>query len=459
MKKAVSWIAAVMAVLMICTSCSQTPADTSSQGSSESTETSSATSEDTGSEAQGDVTLTLLESMTSPQRTEIIRTICDKFEEENPGVTVNIISPPLEGADQKIAQMLMAQQEIDVVEVRDQTFAQFSNNGWIAPLNEYVEGWEGMDTLTETAKFYMTAYSDNIYMIPYGLFQKALYYRKDWFEEAGIEVPHTWDEMLDAAIKLTDPAQNRYGYSFRGGQGVGGFLDMIIYGNVGSENVAELTSVYFLKDGKSTMWSTQGAMDAVTLYKRLYEEASPKDSIAWSFSETVQGFVGGTTAMLIQDPEVIATCTSDMEEGTWDVAPLPIGTSGEALVPTGFAGWGITSYTPNADLAAELVLFLSNEENNTYFNEQYSLIPIHTSAAESSVFKDGPFAGYMEMNLNPDVYYPACSPSQYQAFAEYNTSCDGWVQKYLQGDISAEELLKIYDDYWLQALADEGQLW
>ena len=35
-------------------------------------------------------------------------------------------------------------EDVDVVEVRDQTFAQFSNNGWIAPLNEYVEGWEGM---------------------------------------------------------------------------------------------------------------------------------------------------------------------------------------------------------------------------------------------------------------------------------------------------------------------------
>ena len=69
------------------------------------------------------VTLTLVEAITSPARTELIRTLCDKFEEQHPGVTIELVSPPSENANTKIAQMLMAEEKIDVLEVRDQTFA------------------------------------------------------------------------------------------------------------------------------------------------------------------------------------------------------------------------------------------------------------------------------------------------------------------------------------------------
>lgn len=410
-------------------------------------------------EDQENVTLTLVEAITSPARTEIIRTLCDKFEEEHPGVTVEIVSPPSENANTKIAQMLMAEEKIDVLEVRDQTFAQYSNNGWLGTMDEYVADWDGMDTLSETAKFYMHAYRDETYMIPYGFYEKALYYRKDWFEEAGIDVPETWEEMVDAAIALTDKENNRYGYSFRGGAGGFSYLDYIITSNVGSEGLASLIYNVFTSED-STIYSTPEALEAAELYKKLYEEGSPTDSIAWGFTEMVQGFVGGTTAMLIQDPEVITTCKESMEEGTWGVAPIPKGTSGEGLIPTGFAGWGITSYTDYADLAAELVLFLSEEENNTYFDELNSLIPIHETAAENSeIFKSDSFSGYMEMLQNPDVYPATSIPYNYQAFSELNTQADKWTQSFLMGEITAEELLQTYDDFWLNALEEEGVLW
>ena len=411
-------------------------------------------------EAQEEVTLTLVEAVTSPARTEIIRGLCDEFEELHPGVTVEIVSPPSENANTKIAQMLMAEEKIDVLEVRDQTFKQYSNNGWLGIMDSYIADWEGMETLSETTKFYMNAYTEDTLMIPYGFYEKALYYRADWFEEAGIEVPETWEELVDAAIALTDAENNRYGYSFRGGAGGYSYLDYIITSNVGSEGLASMIYNVFMADEASTIYSTEEALAAAELYKKLYEEGSPKDSIAWGFTEMVQGFVGGTTAMLIQDPEVIASCKENMEEGTWGVAPIPKGTSGEGLIPTGFAGWGITSYTEYADLAAELVLFLSSEENNTYFNELNSLIPIHTSAAENSeIFKSASFSGYMEMLQNPEVYPSTSIPYNYQAFSELSTQADQWTQNYLMGNISAEDLLKTYDDFWLNALEKEGILW
>lgn len=53
------------------------------------------------------VTITLVESLTSPERTAVLREIADKYQAEHSNITIDIISPPLENADAKITQMLM----------------------------------------------------------------------------------------------------------------------------------------------------------------------------------------------------------------------------------------------------------------------------------------------------------------------------------------------------------------
>ena len=59
---------------------------------------------DNGSAAGGDVTLQMVESLTNPGRTEVIKKLLGEFESANPGVKVNLVSPPSEQADQKIQQ-------------------------------------------------------------------------------------------------------------------------------------------------------------------------------------------------------------------------------------------------------------------------------------------------------------------------------------------------------------------
>lgn len=410
------------------------------------------------SAAEEEVTLTVVEAVASPARTEAIRALCDKFEESHPGVTVELISPPAETSNTKIAQMFMAEEKIDVIDLRDQTFAQYTNNGWIGTLDEYIEGWAGLETLSESAKYYMNAFADETYWLPYGFFMKGLYYRADWFEEAGIKVPETWEELIDAAIAFTDPENNRYGYSFRGGTNGYEYLNYLIDCNLGADALSSMIHNVFVEGG--TIFGTEEALASAEQYKKLYEEGSPKDAVAWGFTEMVQGFIGGTTAMLLQDPEVIVSCQEGMEDGTWSIAPMPKGASGQGLVPTGVGGWAITSHTEMPDLAAEFVLFMSEEENNSYFAETYSIIPVHTSAFENSeVFSQPIYDGFEKM-MNDAASYPATSaPYQYQAYSVNATQADEYVQNYLMGNVTAEELLGTFDAFWKEALEAEGKLW
>ena len=51
-----------------------------------------------------------------------------------------------------------------------------------------------------------------------------MYYRADWFKEAGLQPPKTFDDFQNAAIKLTDPSKNRFGFGMRGAGGGEGLL-------------------------------------------------------------------------------------------------------------------------------------------------------------------------------------------------------------------------------------------
>lgn len=407
------------------------------------------------------VEINMVESLTSPERTKILEEIVAKYEAEHPTVDINIISPPLENADAKITQMLMNGKDVDIVEVRDSTIAQYATNGWLEDLDSYIEKWDEKETLTASAEEVIHYLKDGAYMLPYGFYQRGLYYRTDWFKDKGLEAPKTWEDIYQSGMALTDASKSQFGYSFRGGKSGYQYADTIYWSWIGTDKIESANAAYFLKDGNGeTIFSLPETKEALHFYKDLFKNASPTDSIAWSFAEMVQGFVGGNTAMLIQDPEVIAICQSDMEEGTWDLLPFPIGPSGQGVFPNGFAGWGMTSFSENKEVVADFLLFLSNSENNTYFAENYSTIPIHSNAGEkSSYFSEGYFGVYLEMAKQPEVYRHAAYPQMYEAFATYKTEVDTMYQKYLTDEITDDELLKWLDDFWKTAYETEGKKW
>ena len=410
--------------------------------------------------AEETITLRIVESLTSETRTAVIREIADEYEALHPNIKIEIISPPFEGADAKISQMLMAKQDADIVEVREQMITMFANNGWIIPLDDYVANWDEKESLVQTALDSMTLIGGKAWMIPVGFYQRCLFYREDIFKAAGLEVPTTYEEMLEVGKKLTNSAENKYGYAFRGGNGGNQYYEVELLSWLGYDKLANSAAAFYLKDGDGkTVFSTPEAKEALEYHKALYQEASPSDSVTWAFSEMVQGFINGSCAMLIQDSEVIATCQAELAEDQWGTAPMPLGPSGQSVSPNGYSGWGVTSYTAHPDEAADFLLFFANSENNTKYAKVTALVPIHSSAVADPYFNEGPFGCYMEMANNPDKFTYAVRPQMYQAFASYKEEIDQEFQKYLKDQITADDLLTHLDKIWADAYAEEGQLW
>lgn len=399
-----------------------------------------------GGGSDGKTTLQMVESLTSPDRTTLLKKMIADFEKANPDIKVQLVSPPTEQADQKIQQMLQAGSGIDVLEVRDLTVGPFSNNGWLYDMSPDLAKWDGMDKLTDQAKKFTKAEDGKSYFIPYGFYGLSLYYRKDLVKEAGFAgAPKTWDELVQQAAKIQDPGKNRYGYAFRGGKNSAGQL-MSILEAYSADNL-DLNNVYKLKSG-ATIFSGKEAQTGLDKYIELFKTGSPKSSVAWGFAEMVQGFTNGSTAFLLQDPEVIATVKkSSLKPDQWDVAPLVQGPSGKATWPKATAGWGVAKSSKNTGAAVKLVQWLSGDPS-TEFAKSNSLVPIQKTAAEDEFFKTGPWAAYVEMTSKPEVFLSCEEPRGVAWWTEWMQRSESDLQKVLTDKMSTSDLLKGWDEFW-----------
>jgi multiple sugar transport system substrate-binding protein len=393
-----------------------------------------------GKQQGGKTTLTMVESLTNPERTKVLREIANAYQVAHPDIVIEIISPPLDGADQKIQQMLMNKNDMDIFEVRDNTVAQFSANNFIEPLDDYIKNWSDAGTLVENVKTTATLVGGKWFLIPYGFYTRMLYYRADWLKEAGIPVPTTYDELAVAAKALTNPARGRYGWTLRGISGGWGTPAAWVQARIGSARL-DTRDPGFTKDGKS-IYSTPEASYYYNFIYDMYKNAAPSDSIAWGFQDQCQAFTSGVTAFLLQDPEVVAICQENMVDGTWATAPLPLdATSRQHPITAGYAGWGIASHSKHKQEAADFIMFLSNPANNAKFCKQYSVIPIHTNAADiDPFFKSGPFAAYVTMFAHPENYFIVVGKSRPRD-QEIDKTNEVDFSRVLTGDADMQQVL------------------
>lgn len=399
-------------------------------------------------DGQEQVTLQMVESLTNPARTELIKSLLKDFEAAHSNIKVELVSPPTEQADQKIQQMLQSGSGVDVLEVRDLTVGPFSNNDWLYDMAGDLEKWDGLDKLTDQAKKFTINSDGKSYFIPYGFYGLSLFYRADMVKEAGFDgAPKTWEDLVEQAAAIQDPAKNRYGYAFRGGPNSAGQL-MSILEAYNADNLDE-ANAYKVKSGE-TIFTTPESQKALDKYIELFRTGSPESSVSWGYAEMVQAFTNGSTAFLLQDPEVIATVKeSSLTEEQWNVAPNLLGPTGKAAWPMATAGWGVTSFSKHQPEAVELVKWLAGEPS-TQFAKENSLVPILKAAGEDEFFKTGPWAAYVEMTDAPDTWISVEEPRGVAWWTEWMQRSEADLQKVLLEQMTTEEMLKGWDQFWTE---------
>ena len=298
-----------------------------------------------GSAAEAE-TLKLVEVITSPERTEVLKGMIDGFKAQNPGVDVEVVSVPWGQAFETVATMIAGGDIPDVIEMPDTWQALYADK--LMPLDDDVAKWDHGATLTQKTIDMAKLANGKMTMIPYGFYLRAMFYNKKLLEQAGVkEPPKTMDEFM-AASAAVSKLDGKYGYCLRGGPGgTNGWIMMAAVMNGSNE--------FFTADGKSRL-NEPGSVAGIQFLMDLYQKGyAPKDSVNWGFNEIVAGFYSGTCAFLDQDPDALIAIAERMPADDFAVIPMPVGPAGKAFPTIGFAGWSIFNSTKNPDDSWKLV--------------------------------------------------------------------------------------------------------
>ncbi|MDW9803923.1 extracellular solute-binding protein [Sinorhizobium meliloti] len=394
--------------------------------------------------ALADTKLKLVEVITSPERTETLKSIVARFEQANPGTTVEIISLPWGEAFQIFATMVSAGEIPDVMEMPDTWLSLYANNGMLESLEPYLEKWEHTPGLTERALELGRDANDTAYMLPYGFYLRAMFYNKKLLSEAGVaEPPKTMDDFVKAS-EAVSKLPGKSGYCLRGGPG--GLNGWVMFGaTMAGDNK------FFNEDGTSTM-NSEGWIKGLTWVIDLYKNGlAPKDSVNWGFNEIVAGFYSGTCAFLDQDPDALIAIAQRMKPEDFGVTTMPKGPSGKAFTTIGFAGWSILAASQNKDLSWKLIETLEGPEGNIEWNKRTGALPVHKSAEKDPFYASPQFKGWFDELADKDVVLTVM-PTYLEEFAFFKDSLAiKTTQEALLGDITPEELANQWADYLTKA--------
>lgn len=211
--------------------------------------------------------------------------------------------------------------------------------------------------------------------MPYFLDPRAMYYRKDLFEKAGLKPPETWDDVIAAAKKLNNPPDmNAIGLAFSFKSDA---MDYWWYAWLGANGADGNTNLWD-ENGKSrfntpeAIAATQFLVDLAQTYK-----AVNPDYVTASRDADLQPlFYAGKLAMLETGswfPTLLKNNAPDLQVG---IAAIPVAKAGMKHVT---AFWPdavlIFKQTKHPKEAAKFLEWIYSKENRLLFAKQRGVIP------------------------------------------------------------------------------------
>ena len=224
----------------------------------------------------------------------------------------------------------------------------YAEGGWIEPLKPFIDDPALTDAAWYDFKDYSTGslrdctYKDVLYGIPVAPDCQIMFYRKDVFQEKGVKIPETMDELLDLSKKLK--TSDMAGIVLRLARGVGTSWPWNGY--------VQTYGGYWInpKTGEPELDSAP-TLAATEMYLKLLKEAGPAGALNYSWYECTSDFQQGKAAIFGGDASIFVSNFEDKEQskvaGKTGYAMLPAGPNGKRNPAAGTAWfWAMTAQSP-----------------------------------------------------------------------------------------------------------------
>jgi multiple sugar transport system substrate-binding protein len=233
----------------------------------------------------------------------------------------------------------------------------YMKNGILLKLDDYINSSDKIDMsnyMSEITELY--TWDGSYYAIPKDYDTIALWYNKTMFDEAGLSYPDetwTWDDLLDAATKLTKADGSQYGFALNPSNDQDTYYNMVY--SMGGYIVSD--------DHKSSGYDDENTIKAMEYVGKLLDNACP-DSNTMSETGTDVLMQSGKVAMIMQGSWMVAGFTAnDYMTENCDVAILPYdSTTGIRASLCNGLGWAANANTDRPDDCWKLLEWFGTKE-------------------------------------------------------------------------------------------------
>lgn len=259
--------------------------------------------------------------------------------------------------------------------------------------------------------------------IPFTSLTAAWFARKDLFEAKGIDVYSldTWDSRRDAALEVSDPSNNVWGWGFTVNQSgdANGLIEGVVQGFGGS---------FTDETGLKVTFNSPETIAAITWLAEIYTSEKyapmlPPGVMSWTDTGNNEAYLAGTVALTLNQPSIYAKAKQDGNP-VYDVTAVlhaPKTLDGR-LLEAGQNTWmTIFKGAKNADLAKELITSLLDPAKFTPLAQASAgqVFPAFQGLwTDDLIAADPNFAVYKEIMFTPEIYYGRSHPAKPNALID-----------------------------------------
>ncbi len=280
----------------------------------------------------------------------------------------------------KVTAAVVSGSRPDVTMVSSERFADLLAMGALNDLTDKIASWERRADFDDV-RFASISKDGKVYGVPAFAFVDWMYYRKDWFDEAGLAPPTTYAEFRDAAIKLTDPSKGRFGFGMRGGAGGQSFVINVMEG-FGAKLMHEDGSIGLDRDK---------AIEAVDWWAGLLirDGAVPPSAPNDGFRQIMEAFQTGQTAMLWHHTGSFQDNAKLLKAGEeFATAAIPAGPVNR-VSRLGYA-YNTSTKPETLEASWEWIKFWGEPDAAVAFLEKTGYFPASTTAAKDERISGNP---------------------------------------------------------------------
>ena len=362
----------------------------------------------------------------SPAVQKVVKQYGTDFQAKHPGTTVNIEFVPWAQAHDKFVTAIAGGKVPDVAEMGTTWTPEFADQGGLVEQPKLKAG-DYVSSLVDAATL-----NGKVYGKPWYAGARALIFRKDILEKAGIDKPPaTWDEMMAAAKQIKAKVPNVYPVSYTG---LSEHMYLPTIWQAGGQIATQNGETW-----KSALNSPEAAK-ALEYYASFYKDGlDPKAAVGWEEPDAQTAFINGDVAMLIAGGWTYNSII-DTKPALKDKIGTALEPSGPSGKNTAFAGGShLVQFqeSKNKDLGAAFVDFMLEPTELNKFTSAVGFLPGTTEGIKASGYLDDPVRKpFAEQLLDHSAVYP---PSPKWGGLEGANIFDGQVQKVMKGQATPQQ--------------------